>query len=114
MAAAQDRQRSADLARVELARREAREVALALAPDHRPEELFLAGKMGINGRLRYAGFARDRIHADRPETGGEKAPLGRGEDAFRLAVRRRIVAVDVFHRACCGLPLGDERRLDSI
>ena len=68
----------------------AREVALAFAPDHRAEELFLAGEVSVDGRLRYAGLARDRVHADRPEAGGEKGPLRCGENALRLAARRRF------------------------
>ena len=55
--------------------------------DDRAEQLFLAGEMGIDGRLRHAGLARDRIHADRAEAAREKGALGGGEDALRLAAR---------------------------
>src|SRR6516162_611029 len=92
--AAQYRQRSRNVAGVELVRREAREIArvqgLAFAFDDGAKKLFLTGEVGIDGRLRHAGLARDRIHADRAETGSEKRPLSPGENALGLAVQRRF------------------------
>ena len=52
--------------------------------DDGAEQLLLAAEMGIDGGLRDAGLARDRIHADRAEAAGEKRALGGGEDASAL------------------------------
>ena len=83
--AAERRQRGTDIAGIEFAGREAGEIALAFAADDRAEQFLLAGEMGIDRRLRHAGLARDRVHADRAEAAREKGPLGRGENAFGLA-----------------------------
>ena len=74
-------------------------MALADAPDHRAEELFLAGKMGIDGRLGDACLARDRVHADRAKPIGEKGSRCRGENAFHLAAGRNLGAFHSFPRA---------------
>src|SRR6516162_2938062 len=108
--AAQYRQRSGNVAGVELVRREAREIArvqgLAFAFDDGAKKLFLTGEVGIDGRLRHAGFPRDRIHADGTKAGGQERALCPGENAFGLGVRRRFCAEDVFHCARCGLRSG--------
>jgi len=97
--AAQHRQRSADVAGIELARRETGKIALTLALYHRAEEFFLAGEMGVDGRLRNTGLARDRVHADRTKAARKKRPLCRGEDALCLAARRYPGVLDPLHRA---------------
>ena len=108
-APAERRQRGADIGGVELARRKSLEMALAHAPHHCAEELFLAGEMRIDGRLGDAGLARDRVHADRAKSAGEKGSRRRGEDAFDLAAGPNLGAFDLFHR-----PLAGEHALDSL
>ncbi len=95
---AERRQRGADIGGVEFPRRKSLEMALAHAPHHRAKELFLAGEMGIDGRLGDAGLARDRVHAHCAKSAGEKGSRRRGEDAFDLAAAPNLGAFDLFHR----------------
>jgi hypothetical protein len=77
-------QRFLDVARVKLPRREAAEIAFALARHDRAEQLLLAREIRIERRLRRARLARDRVHADRAEAARQKRAPRRRENALRL------------------------------
>ena len=78
-------QRGLDIARVERLAEKPWNRRSLRSRDDGAEQLLLAAEMGIDGGLRDAGLARDRVHADRAKAGGEKGALGGGEDRFRLA-----------------------------